>query len=95
MFSGEALWIIVLVLSLAVAGAVIALSVYRLRHQTNATGEPGESRERSAEENYAVWLPVGVAIGVAIGTAMDNLGMGIAIGVAIGIALGSARGKLC
>jgi hypothetical protein len=95
MFSGEALWIIVLVLSLAVAGAVIAISVYRLRQQPNAAGESTEPRERSTEEGYAIWLPIGVAIGVAIGSAMDNMGTGIGIGVAIGIALGSAQGKLC
>jgi hypothetical protein len=96
MFSEQVIWIVVLVLSVAVAGAMFAFAVSRYSRQTEGSNEGSESEQKiSTEQGFAIWLPIGVAIGVSIGALTGNMGTGIAVGVAIGIALGTTQGKLC
>ena len=48
------------------------------------------------EENFAIWIGIGIAIGsgigIAFGISLDNIGIGIPIGAGIGIAIGTAIG---
>lgn len=92
MFSEHAIWIIVLILVVALSGAMFAVAVYR-RSTTTDDGQPATKSKwwNCADDVNATWIAIGLAIGVSIGAATGNIAMGIAIGAAIGIAVGSSQ----